>query len=73
MGVLRVELLDGKDIHGADRSGKMQSCCLGDHTRLTKHLRRKIGSFCRLHVERGESVQVTAQEENAYSCVEREL
>jgi hypothetical protein len=70
MGILRVELLDGKDIHGADRSGEQAA----DHGRHhTNTFTRQIRSICHLHPQWHQSVQEPDQEEDLGARVERVL
>ena len=68
-GVMRVDLIDGREIHGVDRGGKLgvvlqawivySSCAI-----------REIGSFRRLPAQWSEGIQVPDQEEDTVTRVE---
>lgn len=63
MGVLRVELLDGKELAAADRSGKA-NIINAEQYLLTSPF-RQIRSFRRLQPQRLQGFQESDEEENA--------
>ena len=70
-GIVRVDLLYGRDIHAADRGGKCQAPLSLD-THLIP-IFRQVRSIRRLPAQRPEGVQVSDEKEDCQSRLERRL
>lgn len=68
MGILRVDVIDAKALHGADRSGKSDVSVKEHRIRLHVLMDDFIEAICGLFFERHEGVQIGNQKKVRMRC-----
>ena len=75
MGVLQVELIDAKGLHGSDRSGKSDVSGIGNFgLAIYDYALKPTTAALRLvQLERRKGLQISSQKEDPGSCVGRTI